>query len=91
MLLLGHRFTFFRTPTQFPVGRRGGHLGWRGSCAARGGKLRCDDFAREHPHYVTQQTVGALQISIKHGVTPTKVERERAANELTLGDCFDDY
>ncbi|UUZ47503.1 hypothetical protein LP420_30320 [Massilia sp. B-10] len=32
-----------------------------------------------------------IQISIKHGITPTKVERERAANELTLGDCFDDY
>ncbi|WP_426105469.1 tyrosine-type recombinase/integrase [Massilia sp. TSP1-1-2] len=32
-----------------------------------------------------------IQISIKHGVTPTKVERERAANELTLGECFDDY
>jgi hypothetical protein len=32
-----------------------------------------------------------IHISIKHGVTPTKVERERAANELTLGDCFDDY
>jgi hypothetical protein len=32
-----------------------------------------------------------IQISIQHGVKPTKVERERAANEITLGDCFDDY
>lgn len=32
-----------------------------------------------------------IQISIKHGLAPAKVEREREANELTLGECFDDY
>lgn len=32
-----------------------------------------------------------IQESIKHGESPTKIARQKAASELTLGDCFDAY
>ena len=32
-----------------------------------------------------------IQESVKHGESPTKIDRQKAADELTLGDCFESY